>query len=424
MQAVDCQGLAGGFTMGTVQAGFDIVAKLELDNFGTDNTERNAHLLGTFPHILGEENWPEYDVPYVFGNPPCSGFSLMNTAAAIAAKRGTKATRARGADSPINDCMWSLAHYVARVTPKIAVFESVQGAGKYQGRVLMRKLRDKVVELSGVNYDLTHVFMNGLTVGGAQNRRRYFWVIHRVPFGVNVTPVVAPTIHDVIGDLVGLKTDTWDRQEVKYRPGEWAKREVGAGKYIDAHIYDQHTTHGRRVRNLAQTGLWEVGDQEEDAACLAFLRDGELPDGFAFDDPITKNWGFYQTRRLVWEKHMYVMAGNGLQAFIHPTEDRSLTVREGSRLMGYPDAWDWSAARHVGQVQNWQGKGLLVQAGRWMSTQVRDSLEGKVMAIQGQPIPEKDHKQWAEKCPDDAPVVAGEYVINITNLWKEWVISG
>ena len=84
MQAVDCQGLAGAFTLGTKRAGFDIVAKLELPGgFGVENCEANRHLLGDFETTVSNwSDWPHYDVPYIFGNPPCSGFSLLNTVAA------------------------------------------------------------------------------------------------------------------------------------------------------------------------------------------------------------------------------------------------------------------------------------------------------------------------------------------------------
>lgn len=421
LDAIDCQGLAGAYTLGTVQAGFNIVGKLELDNFGTQNTARNAALLGEFPHVIGEEDWPVLEAPYIFGNPPCSGFSRMNTAKVIAAKAGKKAQRGRGADSPINECMWSFASYAAKVRPEIAIFESVQDTGKWDGRVLMRQLRDHLEARSGLQYDLTHVFMNGLTVGGAQQRRRYFWVVHRIPFGVNTTPVVPATVADAIRDLVGLE-DQWERQKASSPPSDWARRECGATwrSNITAHVSDQKTRHGQRVRNLAQTGLWEAGSDEEDAACAAYDRDGELPDGFAFETPYRK-WGFYLTRRLRWEQFMHVMAGNGLQAFVHPSEDRPLTIREGSRLMGFPDAWDWSAAAHVNQASNWMGKGVLVQAGRWISEQVRGALEGKPWMIDGMPEPAKYDDNWKKKCPGEPLLVDHEYVINITNLYKEWV---
>src|SRR5687768_16241575 len=112
----------------------------------------------------------------------------------------------RGADSKINACMWSFADYVARARPTIAVFESVQQAfTKPDGLELMRRLRARVEERTGDRWDLYHVRHNAYSVGGPAQRRRYFWLISRVPFGVEVPrPRHLPLFADVIGDLENL----------------------------------------------------------------------------------------------------------------------------------------------------------------------------------------------------------------------------
>lgn len=76
MRAVDVYGFAGGFTLGMVQAGFELIAKKEnAQGFGAANCEANRTLLGN--------NWKTQkspatqwevmpDAQVVFGNPPCS----------------------------------------------------------------------------------------------------------------------------------------------------------------------------------------------------------------------------------------------------------------------------------------------------------------------------------------------------------------
>ena len=76
MKAIDVYGFAGGFTLGIVQAGFELIAKKEnLQGFGVANCEANRHLLGN--------NWKAQkspaiqwevmsDAQVVLGNPPCS----------------------------------------------------------------------------------------------------------------------------------------------------------------------------------------------------------------------------------------------------------------------------------------------------------------------------------------------------------------
>lgn len=173
--AVDCMGFAGGFTLGMVQAGFELVGKRELPGgFGVANCEANRHLLGNSwkTQVGPAETWEvisNTEVGALFGNPPCqdrSGFSVMSS------------KEFRGAESKVNACMWAFAEYVVRTKPTIAVFESVQQAfTKSDGLELMRRLRARVEEGTGERWTLYHVRHNAYSVGGCAQRRRYFWLI-------------------------------------------------------------------------------------------------------------------------------------------------------------------------------------------------------------------------------------------------------
>src|SRR3954468_14092101 len=131
MQAIDVEGFAGGLTLGVVQAGFELAGKRELPGgFGVHSCEANRHLLGYKwnSQVAADYEWTPKQVPLVFGNPPCSGFSLMSASAF------------RGVNSKINSCMWALVGYAARCSPEIVIMESVQQAFT-QGRPLMQQLR-------------------------------------------------------------------------------------------------------------------------------------------------------------------------------------------------------------------------------------------------------------------------------------------
>lgn len=75
-RAVDVLSFAGGFTLGMVQAGFELAGKRELPGgFGVANCEANRHLLGhQWKTQVGHpESWEVIsDAQVVFGNPPCS----------------------------------------------------------------------------------------------------------------------------------------------------------------------------------------------------------------------------------------------------------------------------------------------------------------------------------------------------------------
>lgn len=71
---IDCQGFAGGFALGAVQAGLTLVAKKEMKGgFGVTNCEKNRALLGHgWQTQVGEhESWEVMQAEVVLGNPPC-----------------------------------------------------------------------------------------------------------------------------------------------------------------------------------------------------------------------------------------------------------------------------------------------------------------------------------------------------------------
>src|SRR5262245_18569320 len=229
--AVDCLGFAGGFTLGMVQAGFELVGKRELPGgFGVANCEANRALLGDRwrTEVGAAETWSRVDADVVFGNPPCSGFSVMTD------------KRWRGVDAKVNACMWSFSNFVADVRPTVAVMESVRVAFT-TGRSLMQDLRANVEARTGLRYNVHHVYQDALALGGAAKRPRYFFVLSQVPFGVEYPRVYAPTLRDVIEDLEGLEP-TWELQPYRRTPTWWSKAarsdEIGPGlRYNVHHVY-------------------------------------------------------------------------------------------------------------------------------------------------------------------------------------------
>lgn len=415
MRAIDCQGLAGAFTFGTAQAGWEVVAKLELPGaFGIDNVKRNAHLINDkleFQDGPWEEweLWP--DIDYVFGNPPCSGFSLINTAATQAKKRGTETRNHRGWDSPINDCMWAMAEYVGRFAPKYVAMESVQQAYS-KGRNLMQMLRDKVEEKTQISYRLTHVKVSGSSLGNPQMRHRYYMVLSRhdvAPFMATVPGECDPyTYFDAFSDLQGLEI-TWDGQPYKpeYFIGnayqQTMRRSDGhVSEHITRSLEDDSLAVCRQVGSLVEE--WEQGDGLQVALKKHYEKYGSMPDVFDEEKILSRDWkmGFQQPRRIRWTQKGYVVTGSGGFDFVHPEESRFLTIREVARLQGFPDEWRFDTVSRPQHAFAWIGKGVPSQCGRWISEHVGAALRGR----------QDDSFKQGEEIGED------EYLIDVTYAWK------
>lgn len=388
---VDVHCFAGGFTVGGVQAGLELVGKREGEGaFGVAACSSNRHILGDGwqSEACEARFWSPTDAEVILGNPPCSGFSVRSVH--VPPKGTNKKTTPvaewtnsfRGVDSAINSCMHDIVEYGARCKGlQVLVFESVAQAGK-QGLPLMRTLRNKLETLSGHSWDLHHVFHNNITCGGNSDRPRYFFVTSRVPFGVMPTPAigVVPRAVDVL------------RSELQGRDGNQTPT----------------TAEARRIKSLLETGVeWNARECVSQAAGRFAASHGveALRKLDSWDTPRLRYFearGFradqYQPRRWSANAPCPVITGK-LQESVHPTAHRVLTLREGARALGYPEEWTLSAYKS----DAWLGKGIPVASGKWIAESVVHCVAGDGAKLQ-----------------QGTPVGDREFLHDNTHDWKAW----
>jgi len=393
LRAVDVECFAGGFTRGVVEAGFEVVAKRELPGgFGAPSVLANLDLINPNLHYEDgpAERWtvPD-DIDFVFGNPPCSAFSALT---------GMSKTFDRGADSKINACMWALAEFGARTDARVIAFESVQPAFS-KGLHLMRALRARVEEHSGKQWTLFHVLQNANALGGPAWRPRYFFLLSRIPFGVTV-PTEADrgpqTLREAIGDLETLR-DTWHAQPYDRAPlSDWAATRRSASGCVDGH-FSYSSTVGRltRVLELAEDVGWMPGEQVGQPIKRYFDRNGKMPVwAEKWQEKMERhNWIAGPSSEIRWDYDRLTRVVDGATGIkvIHPNQPRFMTMRECARIQGFPDDWKIAPLEALGRkpVFYW-GKGIPVDAGRWLGEQVMDALEGNPREYSGVPLGERE----------------------------------
>lgn len=405
LTALDCQGFAGGFTLGAVQAGFRLVGKREMKGgFGTFNCEVNRHLLGNGwqAQACDPVEWEPYRVNLVFGNPPCSGFSTLSPKAF------------RGMDSKINDCMWAFQEFAARCYPEVAIFESVQPAFK-KGQPLMQALREKLELQTGRRWGLYHVLHNALSVGGCAKRPRYFWVVSQIPFGIELPKVErVPSTASVIGDLIDLEF-TYDPQPYNADPSWWVEPRRSRTGEVDGHEWWQSGTYLKKALALVtdSTGPWLEGERLQQKMKRYWEVHGDLPDAWATraenlmrireDETEPRFWcGASQLTRWRWMEPCRVITGAGLESVLHPVLDRTLTHREVARIMGFPDDWQIREFKdRPGAIRQTWGKGIPCDAGRWIAGWAREAILDNPGSYVGDLIGDR------------------EYLIDVTKVWKD-----
>lgn len=403
-RAVDVLGFAGGFTLGMVQAGFELVGKREMPGgFGVSNCEANKHLLGYHwkTEATDPTRWSVITADVVFGNPPCSGFS------------GMSAKHFRGAHSPINHCMWAFVDYVARARPLVAVFESVQLAfTRPDGLELMRALRAHLEMKTNEKWSLHHVLHNAYSVGGCSQRRRYFWVVSRIPFGIEwPTPdrSALPVLDDAIRDLEGLP-ESWNVQPHSYysSASDWAFWRLRIDAHVDGHVAVRNPL-TQRVVDLMQGVEWKPGEHLAQVARRHYETHGRLPDSWKYTEQKVVGsdfrMGFNTPVRWKGDEAARVITGSGCLTAVHPRLPRTLTHREVARIMGFPDDWLIEPLKSTPGLGMTWGKGITVDCGRWIGTQIHFALGGNPGTVTGLKIGEREH------------------LIDVTNAWATNVVQ-
>lgn len=384
---VACQSFAGGFDLGMVQAGFRMIHKVEqAGGFGVANCEANRTLLGDdwCSQACVPDQWEAPSADVIAANPPCSGFSPMTD------------NRHRGMDSKINQCMWVLIDYAARIRPTVLVMESVRQAYT-GGRPLMQALRARLEELTGLRYGLYHVMQDAIELGGAARRPRYFMVLSRVPFGVEYPAIRRrPLLRDVWSDLRDHAL-TWESQPYR-RPATFWTESARA----DCTTFDGHATHrglpiDRAMDLMAvanENGGWPAGWSIGRVAQHTYETLGKLPPSWDHMLPklLKKKWhmGFASITRWDADRPGRVIMGSALDMVIHPWESRTITHREAARVMGFPDDWRIRPLKNQANLRATWGKGISVQCGRWIGEWTRASLDGEPGGIHGVDIGERE----------------------------------
>lgn len=386
---IDCNGLAGFMSYGFVNAGMEMSLRTGTLNFGNPVAELNRHHLGHqwasfFSNV--EDEWPVQNADVVMGCPPCSGWSTWSGPAN------------RGPDAPAHEHTRAFMRYAAKVKPRMIVFECVQQAYS-QGRDVMIKYRDMVEELSGKKYDLYHVKMNNLQVGGFSYRPRYFWtaVEAGMPFGAQATaPKEMPTMMDVIGDLEHCDL-TWDKQKYSGKPSKFVAHLRNKDGLVDGHMNKQQigTTRINEIFEILGDDGWPAKAEIAQALKMAVDKNGgKFPQNWqALEQKIVDNdWymGFSTPSRWAGDSWCNVLTGAALDLVVHPTQPRLITHREAARIQGLPDNWEFAGARGYSALSATWGKAVSAQAGTWIGEAVVAALDGQPNGPQGELIGDRE----------------------------------
>ena len=166
--AVDLFAGAGGLSLGFEQAGFDVVAAVEIDPVHACVHQFNFPQCAVLPRSISAVSGNDIraaaglaegtTVDVVVGGAPCQGFSLMGQ---------------RVLDDPRNALIREFIRIVRELQPAYFLFENVKGLtiGKHR-----QFLQEIIEELSSSGYDVMQRVLNAKDYGVPQKRERLFLI--------------------------------------------------------------------------------------------------------------------------------------------------------------------------------------------------------------------------------------------------------
>ena len=334
---------AGGMSLGFEQAGFDIVAAVEIDpihcatheyNFPDTTTICASVIDLTGAEIRRRAKLGTKDIDVVCGGAPCQGFSLMCK---------------RVFDDPRNQLVFHYMRLVKELNPKYCVFENVKGLtlGKHA-----QFLEELIVAFGDAGYDVLSPYqvLNAADYGVPQDRRRLFLVGTRK--GLKSPKYPEPnqnriTVWDAIGDLPNA--DNFDKLwKVDTVSVEWTTTSSYGRKLrgFDPNPHD-YSYQRKFDPHLLSCSLRTEHAQSSQARFAATLQGKtESISRFRKLEPS----GLCNTLRAGTDS---ARGAHTSPRPIHPVFPRVITVREAARLHSYPDwfrlhATKWHGCRQIG----------------------------------------------------------------------------
>jgi DNA (cytosine-5)-methyltransferase 1 len=334
---------AGGMSLGFEQAGFDIVAAVEIDpihcatheyNFPETKTICASVIDLTGAEIRRRAKLGTKDIDVVVGGAPCQGFSLMGK---------------RAFEDPRNQLVFHYVRIVRELNPKYCVFENVRGLtlGKHA-----QFLEELIVALGDAGYDVLTPYqvLNAADYGVPQDRRRLFLVGTRK--GLKPPNYPAPSsnrisVQDAIEDLPNA--DSFDELNLSdLVPVEWKTTSHYARKLRGFDRDPDDYSYRRKFDPNLLTCSIRTEHTPSSQARFAITPQGKT-------DPISRFrrlelTGLCNTLRAGTDS---ARGAHTSPRPIHPLFPRVITVREAARLHSYPDwfrlhSTKWHGCRQIG----------------------------------------------------------------------------
>lgn len=356
VSVIDLFSGCGGLSRGFIAAGFEVLFASDSDQDSVNSYNQlipGSHAANVDVFELAKDTTTylgEFrDVDVLVGGPPCQGFSSINPK--------------RSLDDPRNTCVDAFIAVVQNISPKVVVIENVSGLVSLHKGKALASIQET---LANMGYEVFIKILQAAHYGVPQSRWRLFIVGSKVgayefPIPTHNAKITAnivrgseltfhipkepdlfihllppTTVFDAISDLPVLNNG---EQYPVSGYSEPAKSKYQSLMRRESDSLSCHTT-----SNLGDLQMERVRAISKQGSNWRDLPDHLLPDnikkqvqkyGPAFGNAARfgrLSWdGRFTT--ILTQPHLY------WGSFIHPTQDRVISVRETARAQSFPDSF-------------------------------------------------------------------------------------
>lgn len=303
--AIDLFSGCGGLTQGLRDAGFAVGAAIEIDALAAETYAANHPDVKLFnadirgipaSEVMKACGLAKGELDLLAGCPPCQGFSRI--------RLNNKKERM---DDPRNRLIDEVLRLIGELQPKVVMLENVPNLARYTRYLNFKR------ELRKLGYDVVDKVLDVADFGVPQRRKRLVVLASRLGQISHPLPVdERKTVRDAIARLPAniLKSDP---------------------------LHNLDEKRSDRVRRLIQAIPKDGGSRTALSAGL-ILKCHEEQDGF---------YDVYG--RMKWDDVAPTITGGCINPskgrFLHPTEDRAITLREAAILQSFPPGYVFSLRR-------------------------------------------------------------------------------
>jgi len=341
---IDCFSGPGGICTGLHAAGFETLLAIEfikscVDTYSANHPE--VHVIHSDIRDVTEDQIlpyiPDTGVDLVTSGMPCETFSTAGNSSRAAYDDRQFLFREGIRIAKIANARMILFENVPMITTKRVAKDS---------KILVLDVLKK--ELCEAGYsNFCQFIIDSEKYGVPQKRKRFFILASRNPRDIISAPTQITTqnvtVEDAFCDIPPVVANTWT-ENPDYLPGK-------RSSYTDLMQNDDFWR--RRTKNHKLLNHLPMNHRAYIIERFHLLRQGEGLKGlFARLDPkelenlqkrkvLPKVVYVKRNYRLRWDEPSPTVTSHALDEFVHPEQDRALTVRECARLQSFPDSYDF-----------------------------------------------------------------------------------